>query len=145
MRQPLKSLLLALVNATLMLAIILTVAGIFLLYKVQSFTADVISDVKIELLREIDEEIEGVSETVKAGERNLRRISERLDEIIRRPEVTLSPAVEEDIRSLSAELKALRQSVNKLTESRNAMSDEAIRKVFAALADTYIRIRKCQC
>ena len=145
MRKQLKDLLLALVNATLILAIILTITGIILLRKVESFAADVVSDVKIEVLRDIDKEIEDVAATVKAGERNLRRISERLDEITQRPDITLSPETQQDIRSLSAELKALKQSVSRLTASRNALSDEAIRRFFAALSETYIEMRKCQC
>ena len=139
-----KQFLLSLVNATLLLAIVLAVLGLVLLNKVESFIADIISDVKFGLLQEIDKDITQVAGAIRSTEEDLRLIAQRLDMVLERPTITLSPDVQREIRSVKTELKALRVGITQLTSSHEALSDHAIRKIAATIAETYIDLRHCR-
>lgn len=138
-----KSFLVPLVNATLVLAILLAVSGTVLVYKVHSFATDVISDVKVGLLRDMDNDIRLIKRSFQDGERDLRRIAARLDAITKNPEITLSPEIQQDIRSLRTEVDVLNQRLGELASNREALTDHAIHTLASSFAQAYIDMRRC--
>ena len=140
----LKQFLLSLVNATLVLGIILVVLALVLLNQAESFTANVISDVKLGLLEEIDTDIKDVVGSIRSTEEELRVVANRLKQIVDQPEITLSPEIRAEITSIDAELGALKQEVTKFLSSHESLSDEAVQRIAATIAEAYIGIRGCR-
>ncbi|MGI9410060.1 MAG: hypothetical protein ACR2OV_08300 [Hyphomicrobiaceae bacterium] len=139
-----RPILLSLLNATLVLAIALSVCIIVLIGRLETFADDTLSDVKFGLLKEIDNDVRQVAEVMNSGERDLRLIAERLAKWQNRPEVLLAPKMRGEIDLLVAEIRQLSAAVSRLTESHQALSDRTVRQIGAAMANAYIDIRKCR-
>ena len=144
MTDRLKQLHLSLLNATLMLGIILVLLALLLLDRAQSFTTNVVSDVKFGLLQEIDKDVKEVVGSIRETDRDLRRVADGLDRLIAQPEIALSPESREDIRSLEAKLTGLRDGVSQLLSSHESVSDRAVREIASRLGEVYIALRHCR-
>ena len=120
----LKQFLLSLVNATLVLGIILVVLALVLLNQAESFTANVISDVKLGLLEEIDTDIKDVVGSIRSTEEELRVVANRLKQIVDQPEITLAVNDSAWLRSTSARTTRMMPStrVAFTRERRNCLS-----------------------
>lgn len=139
----LKTFLLALINATLILGIIFATCAILLVTKVERFTDNIITDVKFDLLQEIDKDVRQLVGSIRKGEEDLRLITERLDKLTTTPEITLSPQLQNDVRRLHVDIRSLQRSVTLLTLSHVEISDRTIREIAASLANAYITARNC--
>lgn len=144
LKRRLKPFLLSLVNATLLLAITFAVTALILVNRIEGYTATVISEVKFGVLQEFDKDVRAVAGAIRTTNTKLQAIADELDIIIRSPTITLSPAMQHDVRVLLTSLKSVQQSIGKLTSSHEELSDQSIRTIGATVADTIIDIRQCR-
>lgn len=140
----LKQFLLSLLNATLMLGIILVLLALFLVYRVETFTTNVVSEVKLGLLEEVDADVRQVVGAIRATDRDLREVADKLDRFVERPEITLSPELRQEIGALDAKLTDLRDGVTRFLSSHDAVSDQAVRDIASRLAESYLALRHCR-
>lgn len=139
-----KQILQSVANATLMLAIMLMLSGAFLVHKIHSLTAEVISNVKVDLLEAIDKDVETAAKTLKQGERDLQGIAQRLESIEKYPERLLTPDAQRTINLLLSELNRLNGTLKQVVSNREALTDRAIHTLASEFAQTYIAIRNCR-
>ena len=136
--------LLSLINATLVLAIVFAVTALILVDRIETFAASVISDVKFAVLQDIDTDVRQVAGAIRTTNTKLQTIAKELEEVVRSPAITLSPAMQDDVRLLIANLTSLRQSIVHLTSSHEALSDQSIRAIGATVANAIVDIRQCR-
>lgn len=144
MTQPWKEFLQSLLNATLVLGIIFALSGIFLVSKVHSFAVDVLSDVKVALLHDMDNDIALLARSFQDGERDLRRVGTDLEKIMSHPEITLSPQIQQDLKALRNEVRGLNKRLEKLASDHEVLTDNAVRTLASSVAQAYIDIRGCR-
>ncbi len=138
-----KTVLLSLLNATLLLAIVLTILGLALIHKVERFTGKVISKVHFSLLEEAEKDVKTVAKSIVAAERDLRRISDRITKLVNQPVIVGTPGIEQQLRGLVSQVNTLQKDIVGLEVSHMRLSDRSIQQIASAIANTIIKLRHC--
>ena len=132
-----KQFLLSLLNATLLLGIVFVILGLILLSKIETFTENVLDDVRLGLLQEVNADVKSTISAIGTTERDLKLIASRLDAIVKHPEITLSPTLLKGVRSVSDELQKLQKSTAALP---GEVANQLMQRFDAAVGHSVVTI-----
>ena len=113
-----KQLLLSLANATFLLGIVFAVLALILVSKVETFSENMLNDVKLGLLKEIDADVESALDAIGTTEKELELVADQLNKLVKDPQISLSPL-------LIKEMQAIRTELHKVRLTAAAMPAEA--------------------
>ncbi|MFY0610896.1 MAG: hypothetical protein JXQ99_05175 [Hyphomicrobiaceae bacterium] len=105
-----KQFLLSLLNATLLLGIIFVALSLILVSKVETFSENALDKVRLGPLQEIGADVKSTVDAIGTTEKELKLIADRLNAMVKHPEITLSPVTLKEMRSIRDELKRLQTS-----------------------------------
>ncbi|MEQ8825219.1 MAG: hypothetical protein RIC14_12680 [Filomicrobium sp.] len=110
----LKQFFLSLLNTTLLLGIVFMALALTLVGKLETFTENVLNDVRLSLLHEIDDDVKGTLGAIGEAEQELKLISDRLTAIVEHPERVVSPRLFVEVRALRDELNKIQKTADTL-------------------------------
>ena len=131
--------LLALINTTAILVIIAAILALVAMVRVENFAGSVVSRMTEAALSKIDLP----SRDVLANLRNLTQEVRTLGNTLREIKVRENPVIQTEIARLTEALTALNVSVDRLTNTRATLTDEAIGQMGRAVTDTLTKMRGC--
>jgi hypothetical protein len=131
--------LLALINTTAILVIVAAIIALVAMVRVENFAGSVVTTMTEAVLSKIDLP----SRDALANLRNLRQEVRTLGNNLREIKVRENPVIQTEIGRLTEALTALNVSVDRLTNARTALSDEAIGQLGRAVTDTLTKMRGC--
>ena len=129
----------SLINATAILVIVAAILVLLAMVRIDSFAGSVVTTMTEAVLSKIDLP----SKEVLANLRNLTGEVRTLGSTLREIKVGESSAVQLEIAQLKEALTALNVSVDRLTNSRTILTDEAIGQLGRAVTDTLTKMRGC--
>jgi hypothetical protein len=131
--------LLALINATAILVIVAAILALVAIVRIDNFAGRVVTTMTEAVLSKIDLP----SKNVLANLRNLTEEVRTLGNTLREIKVGENPVVQSEIARLKEALTALNVSVDRLTNTRTILTDEAIGQLGRAVTDTLTKMRGC--
>lgn len=131
--------LLALINATMLLVIVAAILALVVMVRIDNLAGRVVTTMTEAVLSKIDLP----SKNVLANLRNLTEEVRTLGNTLREIKVGENPAVQFEIARLKEALTALNASVDRLTNTRTILTDEAIAQLGRAVTDTLTQMRGC--
>ena len=134
-----KEFLLALINATAILAIVATILTLVAMVRIEHFAGSVVTTTTEGVLSKIDLP----SRDVLANLRNLTEEVRTLGNALREIKDGDNPVAQSRIERLKEALTALNVSIDRLATARTILSDEAVKQVGATVTDTLMKMRGC--
>jgi septal ring factor EnvC (AmiA/AmiB activator) len=134
-----KDFLLALINATAILAIIAAVLALVAVERIDNFAGKVASTLTEAVLSKIDLP----SKDVLANLASLREEVRSLGDAVREVKAKDNPILQSKIAGLTEALAALNVNVDRLANARAMLTDEAIGRLGRSVADTLTNMRGC--
>jgi hypothetical protein len=131
--------LLALINATSILVIVAAILALVAMVRIDNLAGSVVTTMTEAVLSKIDLPSKGVL----ANLRNLTEEVRTLGNTLREIKVGENPVVQLEIARLKEALTALNVSVDRLTNTRTILTDEAIGQLGRAVTDTMTKMRGC--
>ena len=131
--------LLALTNATAILVIVAAILSLVVMVHIDSLAGRVVTTMTEAVLSKIDLP----SKNVLANLRNLTEEVRTLGNTLRDIKVGENPVIQIEIARLKEALTALNASVDRLTNTRTILTDEAIGQLGRAVTDTLTQMRGC--
>ena len=131
--------LLALINATAILVIVAAILALIVMARIDNLAGRVVTKMTEAVLSKIDLP----SKDVLANLRNLTEEVRTLGNTLRDIKVGDNPVVQIEIARLKEALTALNASVDRLTNTRTILTDEAIGQLGRAVTDTLTQMRGC--
>ena len=131
--------LLALINATTLLVIVAAILALVVMVRIDNLAGRVVTTMTEAVLSKIDLP----SKNVLANLRNLTEEVRTLGNTLRDIKVGDNPVVQIEIARLKEALTALNASVDRLTNTRTILTDEAIAQLGRAVTDTLTQMRGC--
>ena len=132
-------LLLALINATAILVIVAAILALVVMVRIDNLAGRVVTTMTEAVLSKIDLP----SKNVLANLRNLTEEVRTLGNTLRDIKVGENPVIQIEIARLKEALTALNASVDRLTNTRTILTDEAIAQLGRAVTDTLTQMRGC--
>ena len=132
-------LLLALINATAILVIVAAILALVAIARIDHFAENVVATMTEAVLSKVDLP----SKDVLANLRNLTEEVRTLGNTLRDIKVGENPVIQIEIARLKEALTALNASVDRLTNTRTILTDEAIAQLGRAVTDTLTQMRGC--
>src|SRR5215208_443239 len=133
-------LLLALVNATVILLIAAAVLVLVAVNRINYFAENVVSTMTAAVLSKVDLP----SKEVMADLRNLTAEVRRVGNAIEQIKTGENSAFQVEIARLKEALTVLRVNVDRLGHARSMLTDEAIGQLGRTVSDTLIKLRECR-
>ena len=131
--------LLALTNATAILVIVAAILALIVMVRIDNLAGRVVTTMTEAVLSKIDLP----SKDVLANLRNLTEEVRTLGNTLRDIKVGENPVIQIEIARLKEALTALNASVDRLTNTRTILTDEAIGQLGRAVTDTLTQMRGC--
>jgi len=131
--------LLALTNATAILVIVAAILALIVMVRIDNLAGRVVTTMTEAVLSKIDLP----SKNVLANLRNLTEEVRTLGNTLRDNKVGENPVIQIEIARLKEALTALNASVDRLTNTRTILTDEAIAQLGRAVTDTLTQMRGC--
>jgi hypothetical protein len=131
--------LLALINATTLLVIVAAILALVVMVRIDNLAGRVVTTMTEAVLSKIDLP----SKNVLANLRNLTEEVRTLGNTLRDIKVGENPVIQIEIARLKEALTALNASVDRLTNTRTILTDEAIAQLGRAATDTLTQMRGC--
>jgi len=131
--------LLALINATMLLVIVAAILALVVMVRIDNLAGRVVTTMTEAVLSKIDLP----SKNVLANLRNLTEEVRTLGNTLRDIKVGENPVIQIEIARLKEALTALNASVDRLTNTRTILTDEAIGQLGRAVTDTLTQMRGC--
>ena len=131
--------LLALTNATAILVIVAAILALIVMVRIDNFAGRMATTMTEAVLSKIDLP----SKNVLANLRNLTEEVRTLGNTLRDNKVGENPVIQIEIARLKEALTALNASVDRLTNTRTILTDEAIAQLGRAVTDTLTQMRGC--
>jgi len=131
--------LLALINATMLLVIVAAILALVVMVRIDNFAGRMATTMTEAVLSKIDLP----SKNVLANLRNLTEEVRTLGNTLRDIKVGENPVIQIEIARLKEALTALNASVDRLTNTRTILTDEAIAQLGRAVTDTLTQMRGC--
>jgi hypothetical protein len=131
--------LLALINATMLLVIVAAILALVVMVRIDNLAGRVVTTMTEAVLSKIDLP----SKNVLANLRNLTEEVRTLGNTLRDIKVGENPVIQIEIARLKEALTALNASVDRLTNTRTILTDEAIAQLGRAATDTLTQMRGC--
>jgi len=131
--------LLALINATTLLVIVAAILALVVMVRIDNLAGRVVTTMTEAVLSKIDLP----SKSVLANLRNLTEEVRTLGNTLRDIKVGENPVIQIEIARLKEALTALNASVDRLTNTRTILTDEAIAQLGRAATDTLTQMRGC--
>jgi len=131
--------LLALINATTLLVIVAAILALVVMVRIDNLAGRVVTTMTEAVLSKIDLP----SKNVLANLRNLTEEVRTLGNTLRDIKVGENPIIQIEIARLKEALTALNASVDRLTNTRTILTDEAIAQLGRAVTDTLTQMRGC--
>ena len=131
--------LLALINATMLLVIVAAILALVVMVRIDNLAGRVVTTMTEAVLSKIDLP----SKNVLANLRNLTEEVRTLGNTLRDNKVGENPVIQIEIARLKEALTALNASVDRLTNTRTILTDEAIGQLGRAVTDTLTQMRGC--
>jgi hypothetical protein len=131
--------LLALINATMLLGIVAAILALVVMVRIDNLAGRVVTTMTEAVLSKIDLP----SKNVLANLRNLTEEVRTLGNTLRDIKVGENPVIQIEIARLKEALTALNASVDRLTNTRTILTDEAIAQLGRAVTDTLTQMRGC--
>jgi hypothetical protein len=131
--------LLALVNATAILVIVAAILALVVMVRIDNFAENVVATMTEAVLSKIDLPSKDVLENLRKLTEEVRTLGNTLSEI----KVGENPVVRVEVVRLKEALTALNVSVDRLTNTRTILTDEAIGRLGRAVTDTLTKMRGC--
>ena len=131
--------LLALTNATAILVIVAAILALIVMVRIDNLAGRVVTTMTDAVLSKIDLP----SKNVLANLRNLTEEVRTLGNTLRDIKVGENPVIQIEIARLKEALTALNASVDRLTNTRTILTDEAIAQLGRAVTDTLTQMRGC--
>jgi len=131
--------LLALINATMLLVIVAAILALVVMVRIDNLAGRVVTTMTEAVLSKIDLP----SKNVLANLRNLTEEVRTLGNTLRDIKVGENPIIQIEIARLKEALTALNASVDRLTNTRTILTDEAIAQLGRAVTDTLTQMRGC--
>jgi len=131
--------LLALINATAILVIVAAILALIVMVRIDNLAGRVVTTMTEAVLSKIDLP----SKNVLANLRNLTEEVRTLGNTLRDIKVGENPVIQIEIARLKEALTALNASVDRLTNTRTILTDEAIAQLGRAVTDTLTQMRGC--
>ena len=131
--------LLALINATAILVIVAAILALIVMVRIDNLAGRVVTTMTEAVLSKIDLP----SKDVLANLRNLTEEVRTLGNTLRDIKVGDNPVVQIEIARLKEALTALNANVDRLTNTRTILTDEAIGQLGRAVTDTLTQMRGC--
>ena len=131
--------LLALINATAILVIVAAILALIVMVRIDNLAGRVVTTMTEAVLSKIDLP----SKDVLANLRNLTEEVRTLGNTLRDIKVGENPVIQIEIARLKEALTALNASVDRLTNTRTILTDEAIGQLGRAVTDTLTQMRGC--
>jgi len=131
--------LLALINATTLLVIVAAILALVVMVRIDNLAGRVVTTMTEAVLSKIDLP----SKNVLANLRNLTEEVRTLGNTLRDIQVGENPVIQIEIARLKEALTALNASVDRLTNTRTILTDEAIAQLGRAVTDTLTQMRGC--
>ena len=131
--------LLALINTTAILVIVAAILALVAMVRVENFAGSVASTMTEAALSKIDLP----SRDVLANLRNLTQEVRTLGDTLREIKLRENPVIQTEMARLSEALTALNANVDRLTNTKTILTDEAIGQLGRAVTDTLTKMRGC--
>jgi hypothetical protein len=131
--------LLALINATAILVIVAAILALVAMVRIDNFAGSIATTMTEAVLSKIDLPSRGVL----ANLRNLTEEVRTLGNTLREIKVGENSVIRSEIARLTEALTALNVSVDRLTNTRTILTDEAIGQLGRAVTDTLTKMRGC--
>jgi len=131
---------LALVNATVILAIVAAILVLVAISRINYFAENIVSTMTEAVLSKVDLP----SKEVLADLRNLTAEIRRVGNAIEQIKAGENSAFQVEIAKLKETLTVLRVNVDRLGRARSMLTDEAIGQLGRRVSDTLIKLRECR-
>ena len=131
--------LIALINATTILVIIAAILALVALERVNNFAENVAATMTEAALSKIDLPSRDVLANLRNLTEEVRTLSGTLRDIRERE----NPVLQSEIAKLKEALSTLSASVDRLTNARTVLTDEAIGQLGRSVSDTITKMRGC--
>ena len=131
--------LIALTNATAILVIVAAILALSLMVRIDNLAGRVVTTMTEAVLSKIDLP----SKNVLTNLQNLTAEVRTLGNTLRDIKVGENPVIQIEIARLKEALTALNASVDRLTNTRTILTDEAIAQLGRAVTDTLTQMRGC--
>jgi hypothetical protein len=132
-------LLLALINATAILVIVAAILALVAIARIDNFAGNVVGTMTEAALSKIDLP----SKDVLANLRNLTEEVRALGNALREFKAGENPVLQSEIARLKEAVTALNLSVDRLTNARTILTDEAIGQLGRSVTETLTKMRGC--
>jgi hypothetical protein len=129
----------ALINATAILVIVAAILALVAMVRIDNFAGSVVTTVTEAVLSKIDLP----SKDVLSNLRNLTEEVRTLGDTLREIKAGENPIAQSRIERLKEALIAINVSIDRLTNTRTILTDEAIGQLGRAVTDTLTKMRGC--
>ena len=131
--------LLALINATAVLAIVAAILVLIAMARIDNFAGSVVTTMTEAALSKLDLPPKDALANLRSLTEEVRTLGNTLRDI----KVGENPVIQIEIARLKEALTALNASVDRLTNTRTILTDEAIAQLGRAVTDTLTQMRGC--
>jgi hypothetical protein len=131
--------LLALINATAILAIVAAILALVAIVRIDNFAGNVVATMTEAALSKIDLPSKDVLENLQ----NLTKEVRALGNALREFKAGENPVLQSEIARLKEGVTALNLSVDRLTNARTILTDEAIGQLGRSVTETLTKMRGC--
>jgi hypothetical protein len=131
--------LLALINATTLLVIVAAILALVVMVRIDNLAGRVVTTMTEAVLSKIDLPSKNVLTNLQNLTAEVRTFGNTLRDI----KVGENPVIQIEIARLKEALTALNASVDRLTNTRTILTDEAIAQLGRAVTDTLTQMRGC--
>ena len=132
-------LLLALINATAILAIVAAILALVAIARVEHFAANIVATMTDAVLSKVDLPSKDVLANVRELTGEVRALGNALGEI----KAGENPVLQSEVVRLRESITALRTSVDRLGSSRSFLTDEVAARLGGAITQTLVKLRDC--
>ena len=133
-----------LLNATLLLAVIATIAGLTLVKSARSLVDDTMTEVKSGVLHEIDEDAKRLFREMDTAHAEFERLEQQIAGILDDPQSLLDKQTKEDIRAVREDLSRIAGDLDRISAGQFDVSEKTLEKLAVSLVRTYGEIRGCK-
>ncbi|WP_136659449.1 hypothetical protein [Nitratireductor sp. XY-223] len=133
-----------LLNATLLLAVIATVAGLTLVNSTRALVDDTMAEVKTGVLHEIDEDAKRLFAQIDGAYAEFERLEQQVAGVLHDPQSLLDKETKDEIRSVRDDLARIADDLDKITQGQLDISQQTLERLAVSLVRTYGEFRRCR-
>ena len=144
MNDRVRILLQSLLNATLLLAVILTLAVWGLICKVEGIANGLLAQATTSVLREARHDVDDVIASIAAVDEDLKQLISQISKVVEEPVELLSERDIQILNSVRSQVVKTNRLIARISDPYGSLSDRTIERAAAIAADTIISIRNCR-